>query len=153
MRRWIPILVSLAFSATLLLGINRIVERKRLTDEIDRLRTALYSARQASVRCQGSLANSEAGLRAFDDAVRDLRARVDSFEALDPRGVPEADYEAYMESFEGYNDSVAAREGRVQRLRSAEAACRTVIQEHNALSDSLRSVLDENGLIRTDSTE
>src|SRR5690606_41310463 len=109
--------------------------------------------RRLWVRCQVSFAYPEAVLRAFADAVRVLRARVDSFEALDPRGVPEADYEAYMESFESYNDSVAAREGRVQRLRSAEAAGRTVIEEHNARSDRLRSFPDQNGRIRTDAAE
>ena len=80
-----------------------------------------------------------------------MRARVDSFEALDPRGVPEDQYEAYMESFDNYNDSVAAWEERAGRLRTSEVACRTTIEDHNRLSDSLRAVLDAEGLLPADS--
>jgi len=122
------------------------LERRRLAAEVNRLRGDLFQARAAAERCQGSLVNSEARLREFDDVIAGLRAQVDSFEALDPRGVPEDRYEEYMASFESYNDSVSAWEDRAQRLRTAEAACRATIEEHNALRDQLTAVLQDAGM-------
>ena len=75
-----------------------------------------------------------------------MRARVDSFEALDERGVPEAQYDRYMDVFNAYNDSVEVYEVRAEQLRSADAACRGVIEGHNALSDSLNQVLRDAGI-------
>lgn len=146
LRKVLPTLLSLSAAALLFLGIDRMLERKRVSEEITRIRGELFRARAAAERCQGSLANSEATLRRFDETIASMRARVDSFEALDVRGVPEEQYEDYLESFESYNDSVAAWEDRAQRLRTAEAACRSTIERHNALQDSLRSVLDEAGI-------
>ena len=149
MKRWGPTVVVLAASVLLFLAIDRVVERKRVIDEITHLRTELFAARSAAVRCRESLTNSEARLREFDDVIGDMRARVDSFESLDPRGVPQERYEEYMESFDSYNDSVAAWEDRAGRLRASEAACRTTIEDHNRLSDSLRAVLDAAGILPT----
>lgn len=121
------------------------MERRRITSEVNRIRGELFQARAAADRCQGGLENSEARLREFDEVIQSLRARVDSFEALDSRGVPEAQYDAYMESFDSYNDSVAAWEERAARLRTAETSCRETIERHNALSDTLRAVIEEAG--------
>ncbi len=146
LRAALPVLLSLSAAALLLLGVTRLVERRRVTAEVNRLRGELFQARAAADRCQGGLLNSEARLREFDEVIQSLRARVDSFEALDSRGVPEAEYDAYMESFDSYNDSVAAWEERAQRLRTSEASCRETIERHNALRDELRSVIEEAGL-------
>lgn len=146
LRTALPVLLSLSAAALLFLGIDRLLERQRITGEVNRLRGELFQARAAADRCRGALVNSEAGLRAFDQVIARLRAEVDSFEALDPRGVPEDHYDEYMESFESYNDSVAAWDARAGRLRTSEAACRATIERHNALSDTLRSVLVEAGL-------
>ena len=148
-RTVLPILLSLSAAALLFLAIDRLLERKHMNDEIGRLRAELFRARAAAGRCQGSIVNSEARLREFDYVLDSLRARVDSFEALDRRGVPQARYPEYLETFESYNDSVAAWEGRARRLRAVEAACRTTILEHNALSDTLQAVLAAAGVIPT----
>jgi hypothetical protein len=146
LRAAIPILLSLSAAVLLFVGIDRVLERRELTRRVTTLRGELFQARASAERCSGSLVNSESSLREFDDVIASLRARVDSFEALDPRGVPEDRYEAYMESFESYNDSVAAWESRAGRLRTAEAACRETVERHNALSDTLRAVLDSAGV-------
>jgi len=153
LRNALPVLLSLSAAALLFLGIDRLLERQRITTEVNRLRGDLFQARAASERCRGALENSETGLRAFDQVIAQLRAEVDSFEALDPRGVPEDRYQEYMVSFENYNDSVAAWEARAGRLRTSEAACRATIERHNALSDTLRAVLVEAGLAPEDTTE
>jgi hypothetical protein len=146
LRAAIPTLLSLSAAALLFVGIDRVLERREFTEQVNRLRGDLFQARAASERCQGSLVNSESSLREFDEVIASLRAQVDSFEALDPRGVPEDRYDAYMESFDSYNDSVAAWESRAGRLRTAEAACRATVERHNALSDTLRALLDSAGV-------
>ena len=153
LRAAIPILLSLSAAALLFLGVTRLVERRRVTEEVNRLRGELFQARAAADRCQGGLQNSEARLREFDGVIQSLRARVDSFEALDSRGVPEAEYDAYMESFESYNDSVAAWDERAERLRTSEASCRETIERHNGLRDQLRSVMEEAGIVTTETDE
>ena len=72
---------------------------------------------------------------------------MDSVEALGGGGaVPAGRYDEYLEVFESYNDSVAAWEVRSERLLSAESACRAVIDEHNALTDSIQAVLEGAGI-------
>jgi hypothetical protein len=145
-RRALAIVLLLSGAAAALVGARRLMERQRTATEVTRLRDGLYRARAAADRCRGALANSQASLEELDLVVDSMRARVDSFETLDARGVPEAEYDEYLETFEGYNDSVAAWEARATRLRAVDASCRTVIRRHNALSDSLRRVLAEAGI-------
>lgn len=153
LRAAIPILLSLSAAALLFVGVDRLLERQRISEEVTRLRGELFQARAAAQRCQGGLANSEARLRDFDEVIGSLRARVDSFAGLDPRGVPEEQYDTYMESVESYNDSVAAWEDRAQRLRTAEASCRETIERHNALRDRLQEVLEDADLAPAGTTE
>lgn len=145
-RRILAALLLLSGAVLAFVGVQRLVERQRTTREITRLRDGLYRARTAADRCRGSLANSQASLEQLDLVVDSMRARVDSFEALDARGVPEAEYDEYLETFDSYNDSVAAWEARARRLRAVDASCRDAIREHNSLSDSLRQVLTEAGI-------
>ena len=70
-----------------------------------------------------------------------MRARVDSFEALDTRGVAQEQYQAYLETFTAYNDSVDAWGARERQLRAADTSCRNVILEHNSVRDALQQVL------------
>jgi hypothetical protein len=125
---------------------SRILERQQTLEEINRLRDELYRARVAADRCRSSLQTSEAALRDLGLAIDSMRSRVDSFEALDRRGVPVDQYPEYLELFDSYNDSVDVWEGRERRLRSAESACRQTIEDHNAISDSLQTVLSAAGI-------
>lgn len=125
---------------------SRILERQQTVEEINRLRDGLYRARVAADRCRGSLQTSEASLRDLGLAIDSMRSRVDSFEALDRRGVPVDQYPEYLELFDSYNDSVGVWTERERRLRSAESACRRTIEDHNAISDSLQSLLTEAGI-------
>jgi hypothetical protein len=102
------------------------------------MREDLYRARVASDRCRSSLVTSESSLLTLTETIDSLRARVDSFEALGDGQVPADRYDEYLTVFDSYNDSVSAWETRSERLRTAEASCRSVIESHNALSDSIQ---------------
>ncbi len=145
LRRALMAVAVLVAGALVVTGGQRIVERQRTANEINRLREELYRARVSSDRCQRSLSSSEAALLRLSETIDSLRGRVESYETVDG-GVPAARYDEYLEVFESYNDSVSAWEERERRLRSAEAACRATIEGHNALSDSLQRVLAEAGV-------
>jgi len=144
----LSLVLVLVVSATsvLALGARRMVETRRTAAEITRLREGLYRARVASDRCRSSLLSSESSLLTLTGTIDSLRSRVDSFEALGSGRVPGDLYEEYIGVFESYNDSVAAWETRSERLRAAEASCRSIIENHNALSDSIQDVLNAAGL-------
>jgi alkylation response protein AidB-like acyl-CoA dehydrogenase len=108
------------------LSIDRILERQRTEDQINSLRDDIYRSRVASDRCRGSLQTSQAALLELSVAIDSLRRVVDDYQ---------------------YNDSVGVWEGREERLRTAETACRTTIEAHNVLTDSLQSVLVAAGII------
>ena len=125
---------------------SRILERQDTLREIQRLRDDLYRARVSADRCRSSLQTSEASLRDLGLAIDSMRTRVDSFEALDRRGVPADQYPEYLELFDSYNDSVAVWGEREQRLRDSESSCRETIEAHNAISDTLQTVLTDAGI-------
>ena len=150
MSSWARISIGVVLVAStltvLILGTSRVLDQQRTADEINRLRDGLYRARVASDRCRGSLTASESALQGLTSTIDSLRSRVDSFEALGDGRVPADRYDEYLDLFGSYNDSVASWEVRSERLRSAEAACRTVIEEHNALSDSIQAILRVEGI-------
>ena len=139
-------LIAVSTVVVLIFGMRRFVEQRRLTDEVNRLRDDLYRARVSADRCRNSLSGSEAALHTLTATIDSMRAQIDSFEALGGGNVPAASYDDYLAVFDAYNDSVASWEVRTDRLRSAEAACRATIEEHNALSDSIQAVLESAGV-------
>lgn len=150
MTGWIKIviggLIAVSTVVVLTVGIRRFVEQRRLSDEINRLRDDLYRARVSADRCRSSLSASEDALNALTETIDSLRSQVDSFEALGGGNVPSDSYDDYLAVFDAYNDSVASWEVRSERLRGAETSCRATIEEHNALSDSIQSVLEDAGI-------
>ncbi len=136
----------LSMAAILYFGAQRILEQQRIRHEVERLRDELYRARVAATRCRQGLSDAERQIQEFRGRLDSMRARVDSFEALHPRGVPEAVYEPYLEAFDTYNDSVAAWDTLEMRIRTQEAACRDAVARHNALRDSLERFLAASGI-------
>ncbi len=124
------------------LGGRDLLERRRSVNEIHDLRDGVYRARVSADSCRNELAYQERLFRRFDAVVDSLRGAVRDFERMDERGVPEERYDEYLEHFEGYNDSVAVWRARAAELRETEAACRTLIEGHNALADSLRTRIE-----------
>lgn len=117
---------------------GNLMERNRRIAELQALRAALDRARFSADSCKVALSWEEQGFLAFDRLVDSLRTDVEGFEDPDRGGVPHAEYEAYLESFQRYNDSVAVWQARADTLQMNEAACRGLIEAHNALGDSIR---------------
>ncbi len=129
-----------ALAILILAGLSggKILERSRQVAEMQALRDALDRARFAADSCKTALTWEERGFRRFDDLVDSLREEMESFEDPTRGGVPQAEYDAYLESFERYNDSVAVWQDRADSLRAKEAACRALVEDHNSLGDSIR---------------
>ena len=136
----------LSSGTIIVVGGKRIIEQERMAKEVDRIREGLYRARATAKRCPQSIAAGETELVDLGARLDSLRARVDSFEALDIRGVPQDRYETYLGTFNMYNDTASTWEERERQLRVAEASCRSVILEHNALSDSLQALFSQLGV-------
>ena len=136
----------LSSGAILWVGGKRIIGQERMAQEVDRLREGLYRARATAERCQRSIVGGETDLVELGVRLDSLRTRVDSFEALDERGVPQDHYETYLGTFNMYNDTASTWEERERQLRVAEASCRGVILEHNAMSDSLQALFLDLGV-------
>lgn len=135
----------LAGAIIVVAGMINIADNLRTRREIEGLRGEIFQSRLAADSCSGSLMLQESRFRDFGAHVDSLREDVRDFEALDPRGVPEEQYEAYLERFNAYNDSVQAWDARVEVLRENEMACRALVERHNQLTDSLRRRLVEEG--------
>ena len=146
MKSWLKIAIGIAVAASslavLIFGTQRYMEQQRTAEHIEALRNELYRARVSSDRCRNSLATSDASLQDLTLVIDSLRTRVDSFEALGGGGVPSNRYDAYLEVFESYNDSVEVWEVRSERLLTAEVSCRETVDRHNALRDSIQTILD-----------
>lgn len=120
-----------------------VLERNRWAGEMRQLRLQLNEARWAADSCKAALAREEEGFRAYDRVVDSLRNVVEGFEDPQQGGVPQADYDTYMEQFELYNRSVEEWRTRADRLQENEARCRALIEAHNALGDSIRRRQEE----------
>jgi len=142
----VAVVLALSAATLLVVGTRRLVETQRTTALVNRMREDLYRARATADRCRSSLVTSESSLLALTATIDSMRARVDSFEALGGGQVPGERYEEYLAVFDSYNDSVSSWEARSERLRTAEASCRAVIEGHNLLSDSIQRVLQDAGI-------
>lgn len=113
---------------------------RAVTPRLERLRAAADS-------CQESLEEERSRIEAADVRFDSLRNRIDYYEDLDPRGVPADSYRAYIETFEEYNRGIPARTAAGDTLKAHWEICRRIVQEHNALVDTVRSLAEEAGLL------
>ncbi len=105
------------------------------------LRETLRTLRASADSCRIAVERDASRFEAFDHTLDSLRARVDSLESIDPRGVPADSYATYLEAFDRYNDSIAGWTRRADSLRVRDARCREIAELHNVLADSLRMML------------
>jgi hypothetical protein len=143
MKRILVTLAALALVILAGLAGGSILERNRRIAEMQALRASLSEARFSADSCKAALAWEEQGFQRFDRLVDSLRAEVESYEDPTRGGVPYEEYDAYMESFTLYNDSVDVWQGRVDSLQLKEAACRALVEAHNNLGDSIRRRREE----------
>ncbi|HSG48214.1 MAG TPA: hypothetical protein VLA43_10400 [Longimicrobiales bacterium] len=131
-------------------GVRAWLRNQRTLEAIEALRGEVLAARTAADACTSELALAESVFRQQDAEVDSLRRVVDAAEAPLPgggRGVPAEGYDAYLESFQEYNAAVGEWEAQVEGIREREEACRGLVERHNVLADSLREVLEENGIL------
>ncbi|NIV52413.1 MAG: hypothetical protein GWN53_11110 [Gammaproteobacteria bacterium] len=111
------------------------------------LRRELRVQRAAADSCLEALRLEESALRSTDEKFDSLRAVIEGYEELDPRGVPADSYDAYIDAFNAYNEAIPAREEAGETLQVNWAACREIVAMHNQLADSARALAEELGVI------
>lgn len=117
-----------------------VLERNRRSGQIQTLRAALDQARYSADSCKVSLSREERDFRLFDEVVDSLRSITDGYEDPQQGGVPQEEYEEYMETFDLYNTSVEAWQARADSLQANDAMCRLLIEAHNEMGDSIRRI-------------
>ena len=132
--KWLAVVVGL-----LLIGLQWRVRNQR--EDAFRLAERVAEARRASEECTRSLSMAQSAFGTLNVQVDSLRARVQGYEALDPDGVPAAQYEEYLGAVDRYNDAVTRWESTADALRTTETTCRATIERHNSLADSVRASL------------
>jgi len=151
-RRPLPkgVVVMLAVSAVALVAIivSDFLVPPTPEDQLRILRHEMNELRLAADSCREAVEREEAELRAIDARFDSLRARIDYFERLDPRGVPADSYEAYLDVFNAYNAGIPERTAAGDTLEAHYQACRQLVWRHNQIADSARALAEELGLLR-----
>lgn len=143
MKNILMILVALVVLISAGLAGGTILERNRQIREMKLLRQRLENARFSVDSCRVALAREEQAFLRFDRVVDSLRNRLEDYEDPSLGGVPQDEYEAYLQAFESYNDSIPVWQARADSLQASEAVCRSLVERHNALSDSIRRIREE----------
>jgi hypothetical protein len=137
LRSWLIVAAIVVMIVLAFRGLRAIMQ----TDPHAALRDSLAALRAHADSCQSEVEDRAAQLRAFDERLDSMRARVRELEALDRRGVPADSYRVYLGTFNAYNDSAAAWPPLEDTVRALDARCRTVAEHHNVLADSLRRLV------------
>jgi len=146
LRQWLLALVVLAFLAGGASRLQRIVRANSAVAAAERLREALGGVRARLDACLATRDGSELRFQSLARETRRLRQEVDSIEALDPRGVPEESYDAYLTRVEEYNVAVPEWERQAADLSTLALECDSIAQDHNGRVASLRRFLVEEGI-------
>lgn len=144
-----PLKVSFTVAA-ILLAVIVVVDLVRPVSpeqQLRMLRRELRVQRAAADSCLDALRLEESALRSSDARFDSLRAVIEAFEGLDPRGVPADSYDAYIDAFNAYNEAIPAREEAGETLQVNWAACREIVESHNQLADSARALAEGLGLV------
>lgn len=149
MRRigWLAAVLVVALS--FVVGVRAVVERAAAGSaraEGEGLRDEVRAARSELHNCLDDRDRLEAEFRRQEARTLELRARIDSLESLDPRGVPGDRYEDYLRLLDVYHESLPRWEGLARELEDLSAVCTTLARDHNAKVDSLQRFLVEEGL-------
>ena len=143
MKRILILAFAIALAVLAAFAARAVGERDRQVDELEALGLALEQARAAVDSCGAALALERDEFLRFDQRVDSLRAITDGYVDPEQGGVPEAQYDDYLVTFETYNDSVDAWQPRADSLRAREARCRALIEYYNELGDSIQKRRDE----------
>ena len=139
------VMLSLGLRAALSAGMS---PRERVEDMRERLRELRFSVNS----CVAVMGMDEQAVQIRLLDTDSLRARIDALEALDPRGVPRDSFPTYMELVDRYNSTVAGWDTLGQQARNRREECSVLVDSHNLLSDSLRALLTEQGILTENSS-
>lgn len=137
MRSWLLVAGIVVILVLGFRGIRSVMDDKPHAE----LRETISALRARADSCRWDVDGRAAELRAYDDRLDSMRARVHELEALDRRGVPVDSYRIYMETFNRYNDSAAAWPPLEDSVRALNERCRAIAERHNILADSLRQLV------------
>lgn len=137
LRSWLIVAAIVVIIVLLFRGVRGMVQ----SDPHAALRDSLGVLRTRADSCRWDVDSRAEQLREYDRRLDSMRLRIREMEALDGRGVPVDSYRAYMETFNAYNDSVAAWPPLEDTVRALDARCREIAGRHNILADSLRELV------------
>ena len=130
-------------------GVGQLRERAehaQVQATLDGLRVQIRSVRAELDTCLAGMEELEVEFRIQERTTEGLRYEIDSYEGLDERGVPASEYQAYLEVFDRYNESLPEWERRADALQAESLRCRELAEEHNRWTDSLRTFVVDAGL-------
>lgn len=142
-QRFVLVLTGLSLIIVASIAGGSILERNRRAAEQKALREALDRARISADSCKNTLAYENREFLRFDRVVDSLRTAVEGYEDPEQGGVPQEVYEEYLQTFHAYNDAVKGWQSRADSLQASEARCRTFVEAHNQLADSIRRLQEE----------
>jgi hypothetical protein len=96
--------------------------------------------------CLATRSRIELRFQAHVQRTSELRAELDSLEGLDRRGVPAERYEEYLSLVERFNEATRDWGVLSDELRAFDPSCRELISTHNLLGDSVRGLLEGEGI-------
>lgn len=111
------------------------------------IRNELVDLRNEVDACLATRAQSEIRLQSLAQETEEMLARLDSLEALDPRGVPTEAYDTYLDQVQGYNAAVEEWELQAEDLSDLALECDSLVREHNSLAGSLQEFLVGEGIL------
>jgi chromosome segregation ATPase len=121
-------------------------EHAQVQATLDGLRGQIRSVRAELDACLLDVEELEVEFRIQERTTEGLREEIENYEGLDERGVPASEYQAYLEVFDLYNESLPEWERRAEALQAKSLRCRELAEEHNRWTDSLRAFVVDAGL-------
>ncbi len=106
----------------------------------------LRDIRRTLDRCLDELDRAQDRFWDHERRTRALRSQVDSYESLDPDGVPADRYDAYLETLESYNEAIPVWEKLGDSIRLQEDRCHDLADRHEEEREALRRFLVTEGL-------
>jgi hypothetical protein len=145
--RHVKILIGLAGVVTVAAVLSVALRPQSPREQFFGMRPELSLARQAADSCTAALESEQSEFDAFVDRVESFRARIDSLESLDVRGVPADSYPDYLVAVDSFNAIVPDWEAAADSLRTHRTTCEDVVRLHNLLADSARSLAEKAELL------
>ena len=116
-------------------------------ERVESMRERLREQRFAVNSCVSAMGADELAVRIRLADTDSLRSRITALESLHSRGVPADSFPIYLELVDRFNRAVAAWDTLGGQARSRRNECQATVDAHNALTDSLRTLLAAEGLL------